>query len=289
MLTITPPLQRTPQRIVSLVPSLTEALFAFGLEPCVVGITDYCVEPQPQVQTKVRIGGTKNPDVEAILQRAPDLVVANVEENRREDIELLQSRGVSVFICFPQTVAEAMATLRALAQATGAETQAQPVLTRINSAYAHTIAVTKGRPKVRVFCPIWKHQWMTINQDTFIHDILGVCGGANIFAERERRFPLAADLGGHAEWQGARLTGRDRRYPRVTLDEMARLRPEVILLPDEPYCFSEADRADFLALSQVPAVYNGRIHIIDGKIVCWYWSRMDESLEALRQLLRPEG
>jgi ABC-type Fe3+-hydroxamate transport system substrate-binding protein len=99
-----------------------------------VGITDYCVEPQPQVRTKVRIEGTKNPDVEAILQLAPDLVVANVEENRREDIEFLQSRGISVFICFPQMVVEPMLTLRALAQATRAEAQALPVLARINSA-----------------------------------------------------------------------------------------------------------------------------------------------------------
>jgi ABC-type Fe3+-hydroxamate transport system substrate-binding protein len=289
MLTITPPLQRTPQRIVSLVPSLTEALFAFGLEQHIVGITDYCVEPQPQVRTKVSIGGTKNPDLETILQLAPDLVVANVEENRREDIEFLQSQGISVFICFPQTVVEAMVTLRALAQATRAEAQASPVLARINSAYEETKALTTGRRRVRVFCPIWKHPWMTINQDTFIHDMLEICGGTNVFAERERRFPLAADLGQQPEWEVTRVTGRDRRYPRVSLDEMAGLLPEVILLPDEPYRFSDADRADFAGFPRVPAVHNSRIHVIDGKIVCWYWSRMDESLETLRQLLRLEG
>jgi ABC-type Fe3+-hydroxamate transport system substrate-binding protein len=77
-----------------------------------------------------------------------------------------------VFICFPQTVAEATATLRALAQATGAETQARPIMARIDSAYEHTIAITQGRRKVRVFCPIWKHPWMIINQHTFIHDML---------------------------------------------------------------------------------------------------------------------
>jgi ABC-type Fe3+-hydroxamate transport system substrate-binding protein len=289
MLTITPPLHRTPQRIVSLVPSLTEALFAFGLEQHIVGITAYCVEPQPQVRTKVSIGGTKNPDLETILQLAPDLVVANVEENRREDIEFLQSQGISVFICFPQTVVEAMVTLRALAQATRAEAQASPVLARINSAYEETKALTTGRRRVRVFCPIWKHPWMTINQDTFIHDMLEICGGTNVFAERERRFPLAADLGQQPEWEVTRVTGRDRRYPRVSLDEMAGLLPEVILLPDEPYRFSDADRADFAGFPRVPAVHNSRIHVIDGKIVCWYWSRMDESLETLRQLLRLEG
>jgi ABC-type Fe3+-hydroxamate transport system substrate-binding protein len=288
MLTVTPPLPRTPQRIVSLVPSLTEALFAFGLGRHIVGITDYCVEPQPQVLSRVTIGGTKNPDVEAIVRLAPDLVVANVEENRREDVEFLQAREISVFVCFPQTVANALVSLRTLAQVTGVESQASPILARIEATYEETRALTARRRKVRFFCPIWKHPWMTINGETFIHDMLETCGGANIFTERERRFPLAADLGQRSEWEAARVEGRDRRYPRVTLDEMARLKPEVIVLPDEPYRFTEADRADFEAYAQVPAVRDGRIYLVEGKTVCWYWSRMDESLRILRELLVPE-
>jgi ABC-type Fe3+-hydroxamate transport system substrate-binding protein len=289
MMTITPQLRRTPQRVVSLVPSLTEALFAFGLGDQIVGITDYCVEPQPQVRTKASIGGTKNPDVEAILRLAPDLVVANVEENRKEDVEYLQAHGISAFICFPQTVVEAMATLRALAQTIGGDAQALSGLARIEAVYEETKAITAGRRRIRVFCPIWKHPWMTINRDTFIHDMLETCGGVNVFAERERRFPLAADLGQQPAWEATRIAGRDRRYPRVSLDEMAALMPEVILLPDEPYRFSEADHADFAGFPQVPAVRDGRIHVIDGKMVCWYWSRLDKSLQALRQLLRLEG
>jgi ABC-type Fe3+-hydroxamate transport system substrate-binding protein len=285
MLTITPPLQRTPQRIVCLVPSLTEALFAFGLGDFIVGITDYCVEPQSQVRTKATIGGTKNPDVDAILRLTPDLVVANVEENRREDVERLQMRGVPVFICFPRTVIEAIATLRTLAQITGALPQASPVLARIEAAYEETKALSMERRKVRVFCPIWKHPWMTINHETFIHDMIETCGGSNIFAGRERRFPLAADLGQQAEWKATRVTGRDRRYPRVSLDEVAGLLPEVILLPDEPYRFSDADRVEFAGFPWVPAVRDGRIHAVDGKLVCWYWSRLDESLRVLRGLL----
>jgi ABC-type Fe3+-hydroxamate transport system substrate-binding protein len=289
MLAVTPALQQSPQRIVSLVPSLTEALFAFGLGSRIVGVTDYCVEPQPEVRSKPTIGGTKNPDMQAILRLAPDLVVANVEENRREDAECLQARGIPVFVCFPQTVVEALVTLRALAQATEVEAQAAPVLERIETAHEETKAFTAGRQKVRVFCPIWKDPWMTINRDTFVHDMLETCGGANIFAERERRFPLAADLGQRSAWERGRVVGRDRRYPRVTLDEMAGRRPEVILLPDEPYRFTEADRADFAGLVEVPAVREQRIYIIDGKTVCWYWSRLDESLRFLRRVLSPKG
>lgn len=126
---------------------------------------------------------------------------------------------------------------------------------------------------------------MTISRGTFIHDMIETCGGTNVFANRERRFPLAADLGQQAERQDRRGTGRDRRYPRVTLDEVAGLMPEVILLPDEPYRFSDADRAEFAAYPWVPAVRDGRVHLIDGKHVCWYWSRLDESLCVLSRLL----
>ena len=286
MLGVTPRLQRMPQRIVSLVPSLTEVLFAFGLGARLVGVTDYCTEPQPEVRSKPTVGGTKNPDIEAILQLKPDLVVANVEENRRQDVESLQSRGISVFVCFPRTVGEALMTLRALAQATGAESQAAPVSERLGVAYGEILRLAAPRRKVRVFCPIWKDPWMTINRDTFIHDVLETCGGANVFAERERRFPLAADLGERPGWDSSRVGGRDRRYPRVTLEEMTALSPEVILLPSEPYRFSAADRDDLARLDRVPAVRDGRIFLVDGKDVCWYWSRMDESLRAMHELFQ---
>jgi len=289
MLALLPPLSQPPRRIVSLVPSLTEALFAFGLGDRVVGVTDYCLEPQPAVRSKPTIGGTKNPDVQAILRLAPDLVVANVEENRREDVTFLQAQGTPVFICFPQTVSDAIATLRALAQVIGAEAPALPLIARIETAYQETKSLTNGRQPVRLFCPIWKNPWMTINRHTFIHDMLATCGGTNIFAERERRFPLAADLGQSPPSDPARMEGRDRRYPRVTLEEMANLRPEVIVLPDEPYPFTEADKADFSRFSHVPAVRVGRIYVVDGKMVCWYWSRMDESLRALQGLLLNGG
>jgi ABC-type Fe3+-hydroxamate transport system substrate-binding protein len=288
MLGVTPPLTHTPRRIVSLVPSLTEVLFAIGLGPHIVGLTEYCVEPQPAVRVKPTIGGTKNPDVQAILDLAPDLVVANVEENRRPDVEALQARGIPVFVSFPRTVVDAIGTLRTLAQITGAEAQAMPILTHLEATYHGVKALAARHGPRRVFCPIWKDPWMTINRDTFVHDMLATCGGANIFAERQRRYPLAADLGQGSAWDPAHGEGRDRRYPRVTLHEMAALQPEVIVLPDEPYRFTAADQADFAMFSQVPAVRHGRVHVVDGKLVCWYWSRMDEGLRILSELLIAE-
>ena len=142
-----PTLHRTPQRIVSLVPSLTEALFAFGLEDSIVGMTDYCTEPPLLVRSKPAMGGTKNPDVQAILHLVPDLVVANVEENRREDVESLQAQGVPVFVCFPRTVIEAIRTVRAFAQVTDAESQASPVLARTRAASTKRLQVHRGTPQ----------------------------------------------------------------------------------------------------------------------------------------------
>lgn len=285
MVVIDPPLLRTPHRMVSLVPSLTEALCAFGLGDGIVGVTEYCVEPEPFVRSKPTIGGTKNPDVQAIVRLAPDLVIANVEENRQADVQCLQTHGIPVFVSFPKTVSAALITLRTLAEVTGASDAARPIVARIEIAYQETMAMTAGRRPVRVFCPIWKHPWMTINEDTFIHDMLATCGGANVFAGRERRFPLAADLGQSPPWEKARVEGRDRRYPRVTLEEMAGQMPEVVVLPDEPYRFSEADKADFLRFPEIPAVRDGRLYVVDGKLVSWYWSRIDESLRALRALI----
>jgi ABC-type Fe3+-hydroxamate transport system substrate-binding protein len=282
---VIPPLIRTPSRIISLVPSLTEALFAFGLGDRIVGLTEYCAEPQPDVRSKPTIGGTKNPNLQAMLGLAPDLVVANVEENRKVDVEALQAHGIAVFVCFPQTVADALMTLRALARVTAAEEQAHPILVRIEEAFHETKSLTAGRRPVRVFCPIWKDPWMTINQQTFIHDMLATCGGENVFAERQRRFPLAADLGQSSASDTVRAEGRDRRYPRVTLEEMAGLKPEVIVLPDEPYRFAEADVNELREFRDVPAVRAGRIHLVDGKMICWYWSRLDEGLRLLRHLL----
>jgi ABC-type Fe3+-hydroxamate transport system substrate-binding protein len=280
-------LARAPQRIVSLVPSLTEVLFAFGCGDQVVGITDHCTEPAAEVVHKVRIGGTKNPDVPAILEMQPQLVLAVAEENRRRDVEQLEAADIPVYVFEPDTVRAGIDLLWRVAELLDCRHAVGPSVEAIEAAYTKTKAQAAGRAPVRVFCPIWKDPYMTIGEGTYINDMLRVCGGENIFAHRQRRFPLAADLGLEPERSGDRDAGRDRRYPRVTLEEMAALQPEVILLPDEPYAFSEADLDDFRPFAEVPAMRQGRIHLIDGKIVSWYGPRIGESLQALSELLAP--
>lgn len=273
-----------PQRLLALVPSLTETLFAFGYGPQVVGVTTYCTEPAVEVATKPRLGGTKNPDLAAILALQPDLVLAVAEENRQQDVEALTQARIPVYVFDPRTVRDGIDLLWRLAELLGCQGQVTPQIQAIELAYAETLALVAQRPRVRVFCPIWKDPYMTINADTYLHDMLRICGGDNIFAPRQRRFPLRADLGHAPEATGARYEARDRRYPRVTLAEMAALQPDVVLLPDEPYVFRHNDLADFAPFTAVPAVQHGRIHLIDGKLVTWYGPRIGASLRIVRDL-----
>jgi ABC-type Fe3+-hydroxamate transport system substrate-binding protein len=274
-----------PQRLVSLVPSLTEMLFSFGCGARVVGITDYCTEPAAGVVGKTTIGGTKNPDIATILALQPHLVLAVVEENQRQDVEQLAAAGVPVYVFEPRTVRDGIDLLWRVADLLECRPDVATQIQAIEQDYAETLALVASRQRVRVFCPIWKDPYMTINAETYVHDTLRVCGGDNIFAHRQRHFPLAADLGRRPEATGERYEERDRRYPRITLTEMAALVPEVILLPDEPYAFSAADIADFAPFPEVPAVRDGRIYRIDGKMVSWYGPRIGHSLRTLRDLL----
>jgi len=277
------------RRLVSLVPSLTEVLCHFGWGPQLVGITDYCTEPAAEVRQKTTVGGTKNPSLPTVLALQPDLVFAVAEENRRQDVAQLEAAGVPVYVFAPTTVRHGIDVLWSMATLLDCRTAVATHIETIEHIYTETLALAATRPRVRVFCPIWKDPYMTISDGTYIHDMLRVCGGDNIFAQRRRRFPLAADLGQHTERAGDRYAAYDRRYPRLALAEMAVLQPEVIVLPDEPYAFGAADVADFLPFATVPAVRDRRIYCLDGKIVSWYGTRIGQSLKQLRALFSLEA
>ncbi len=150
-------------------------------------------------------------------------------------------------------------------------------------------AAAERRP-VRYFCPIWYNKdetglpwWMTFNQKTYCHDLLHLLGGQNVFAQRERRFPLLADLGlapANPETQA------DNRYPRVGAEEICLARPDVILLPSEPYPFNLDDVDQFKKLlGETPAVQNESIYLLDGTLITWQGTRLAQSLRELPALL----
>jgi ABC-type Fe3+-hydroxamate transport system substrate-binding protein len=254
-----PPPGRPPERIVCLVPSLTESLFSLGLGGRVVGVTDYCVHPPAALAGMPRVGGTKTPDLDAIAALAPDLVIANREENRRRDVERLRAAGIPVWVTYPRTVREGARLLASMA-ALGASPEA---VARVVEPVQRAVAAAeeaRGGGGPRVFCPIWRRPWMAVGGDTYAHDLITLCGGVNVF-------------GGSSQ----------RRYPRVREEEILAAAPELILLPDEPYAFGPQDAADLRAWP-VPAARSGRIHLIDGTLVSWYGARISRAIATLRSL-----
>jgi ABC-type hemin transport system substrate-binding protein len=251
-----------PRRVVSLVPSLTEMLFALEAGDLVVGITRYCTEPPAAVADLPKVGGTKNPDLTAIQGLGPDLVLMNAEENRREDFEALRAAGLPVLVTEPKTVAAGVALMARLGALTGHAARGRALAATAAAAVdAVTAARARARP-VRYFCPIWRRPWMTFNDDTYAHDLLHLAGGVNVAGERAERYPV------------------------VTLEEIAARAPEVVLLPDEPYAFSRRDLPHLAPLAGTPALSRGRVHFVDGKALTWYGPRIGAGLAAFAALLR---
>lgn len=193
-------------RVVSLVPSLTESV-AVAAPGLLVGATDWCSHPPTLEVTRVR--GTKNPRVDQVIALAPDLVLANAEENRAEDLAALRSAGVAVWVTFPRTVPEAVASLERMLAACGLDRPSW-------LATADTVWASPWEgPRRRAVVPIWRRPWMAVGSGTFTGDLLSRLGVDNVLAD-------------HAE-----------RYPRVDLADLPPY--DVVVLPDEPYAFSPTD------------------------------------------------
>lgn len=255
---------KTPARVVSLVPSDTYSMIALGARDRLVGVTTYC--DAPGVAT---VGGTKNASVENILELQPDLVIANQEENTRPVLEALANQRITVLVSLPRRVAEGVAHLARLARVLGVDGKPEVRdLLRRGMAIGEPAAATR-----RGFVPIWMDPVMTINADTFGSDVLAHAGVANTFSDRLRLYPLAADLG---KGEAIEATGRDVRYPRVTLDEVAKRGAELIVLTDEPYEFGAADEATLQA-----ALPGARVVRVSGKDLFWYGAWTIDALPKL--------
>jgi ABC-type Fe3+-hydroxamate transport system substrate-binding protein len=158
-------------RVVSLVPSLTEWLVLAGVGERLVGVTDWCVEPAGALDGVTRVRGTKNPDLAAVRELEPDLVVANAEENRKLDVQRLEAGGLAVFVTMPTTVAGAVAELRDLAAAVGDAYRRRPAR------------------RVRYACAVWRDPWLWLGRRTYAADLLGLAGGEPVLDDPATRYP----------------------------------------------------------------------------------------------------
>jgi ABC-type Fe3+-hydroxamate transport system substrate-binding protein len=285
-----------PMRIVSLVPSDTFSVAALGCGARLVGRTDYCELPEDVARRVPAVGGTKNPRLDDICDLAPDLVLANQEENARPSLEGLARRGIRVFVAFPKRVSQGLAHLARLARIldVASEDSARGLVESGYQALRRAEAARAVRLPLPTFCPIWMDPLMTIHADTFVSDMLDMCGAENVFADRRRRYPLAADLGhfgggapknNNNEGSSAEAQGdRDTRYPRITLEEVVARAPALVLLPDEPHAFTDADAAVFRSLP-IPAAQRGTIVPVSGKDLTWYGARSVDALPRCRALV----
>lgn len=276
-------LKHSPQQVVSLVPSVTETLIAFGLSDRIVGVTDFCPSDVEGSMEPVRLGGTKSPDVEGIIRLKPDLVIVNQEENTPDAVQALEEANILIWLTFPKSVNEAIEDLWAITRIFHQERHLAPRIEILERSLEWTRLAVCEYPLRRYFCPIWVGEdldwWMTFNQNTYAGDILTSCGGENVFADRERRYPLEADLGLQP---AVEVTEQDTRYPRVTPAEVIAAKPDIIFLPSEPHAFDSKDAEKLSTLlADTPAVKAKEIHFIDGRLFSWHGIHIAEALRVL--------
>ena len=283
------PISAPVDRIVSLVPAMTESLIDVNLGDKIVAVTDICVHPEYNLNSTPRVGKPAAPEVEQIIALGPGVVFASQEENRREDIDALVAAGIPVWTILPKTV-EAVFNLLWDVMSVFDETAMVPRIRLIEYTHDWVRGVSKNKETPdKVFVPLWLDPLITFNGDTYAHDLLHICGVQNVFAGREGKSSTEVELNkypGIAD-SDLRVSGIDKRYLQVTLEEVAASQPDVILFPTEPYKFTEADIPFFAALD-VPAAHNGRISLVDGTLLLWYGTRISYALRDLPPLLYPD-
>lgn len=228
-----------PERIISLVPSITELLFSLGLNEEVVGITKFCVHPKEWFQFKVRIGGTKNLNIEKIKSLQPTLIIANKEENVKEQVEGL-AKDFNVLLTDVNNYEEALQMIEQVGNAVGKGFEAKELISEIKNHFLQLKPVYK---KTATYL-IWQNPYMAVGGDTFISDMMRRAGFENVFENRDR-------------------------YPEISLEEIRKLNPKFVLLSSEPYPFKQK-HADELR-QQLP---DSKIILVDGEMFSWYGSRM---------------
>jgi ABC-type Fe3+-hydroxamate transport system substrate-binding protein len=247
------PLARPVRRVVSLVPSLTEAVAATVPE-VLVGVTDWCTHPAQLDLPRVR--GTKNPDLRAVAALRPDLVLANREENRELDVARLRAAGIAVWVTVIESLDQALNSLRRLlTEALGAGEPAWLVAAR------RSWAEPVGEPGARVVVPVWRDPWMVVGSRTFTGDLLARLGLRHVFGTHPGR------------------------YPHVELAEILAARPDLVVLPDEPYRFSATDGPESFGPTPVA--------LVEGRLLTWYGpslvSARHDLLDQLAGALPPQA
>ena len=238
-----------PERIISLVPSLTELLYDLGMGQRVVGITKFCIHPQSWFKEKTRVGGTKILRHSIIDSLNPDLIIANKEENTREDVELL-GKKYPVWVSNVNTLEDALVMIRQLGVITTKKQEAEKLALQIDAAFAEL----QPGPELRTVYLIWRKPYMAAGHDTFINDMMQRCGFQNVIAQD--------------------------RYPELKEQDLLHSDPELVLFSSEPYPFKEHHMEQLQKL-----LPHTRMQLINGEPFSWYGSRLLQSVPYFKKLL----
>lgn len=241
-------------RIVSLVPSLTELICDLGLAGCLVGRTGFCVHPRETLRQVPKVGGTKDVKLDVIRRLAPTHVIADIDENRRDAVEAMMEFVPHVVVVHPRTVVDNLALYALLGGVFGRDDEAARLAVDFGVAYEELAAIAARRPREAVLYPIWRDPWMTVRRDTYIAAMLGAAGWDTLPEQAAMRFPEFA-------WDAPWMAGVER-----------------VLLPSEPYAFTDQHLAEVGLLAQRPVTR------IDGEMVSWYGSRAIAGLRYLAAL-----
>jgi ABC-type Fe3+-hydroxamate transport system substrate-binding protein len=243
-------------RIVSLVPSLTELICDLGLGDCLVGRTGFCVHPRETLRRVPKVGGTKDVKLDVVRQLAPTHVIADIDENRREAVESIMEFVPQVVVVHPQTVADNLGLYALLGGIFDRAAEAAYLVAEFTAARRELAALAATLPREAVLYPIWREPWMTVRRDTYIAAMLSAAGWDTLPEQAAARFPQFA-------WDAPWLAGISR-----------------VLLPSEPYAFTDQHLAEVGLLAQRPVTR------IDGEMVSWYGSRAIAGLRYLAELRR---
>jgi ABC-type Fe3+-hydroxamate transport system substrate-binding protein len=250
--------ERPAQRVVSLVPSLTESVAATR-PGALVGATQWCTHP-PDLDVP-RVRGTKNPDVAAIVALQPDIVLANQEENRKLDVERLRDAGIPVWVTVIRSVDEALASMRRMFT----EALGWPVPGWLDEA-DRTWSAPQEQARKRAAICVWRDPWMVVGGDTFTSDLADRLGLDNVFAGNVFADALGSNVGAKAD-----------RYPHVEVADILAMGPDVVILPDEPYEFSMTDG---------PEAFSGmNVALVAGRDLTWYGPSLVEARPRLTRAI----
>ena len=258
------PIPTPPKRIIGLAPNLTEILYALGLGDRVVGVTDHCNYP-PEVSLKPKVGSYIHLNVEKIVSLSPDLVIGTVDGNERYILDLLEQAHIKVFFVNPRDVRQAIETIFTVGLVCGLPERAQQVSGQLTTRVNRVVELTNARERPLVFLQINIQPIMTVNRNTVHNDLIHLAGGENMAADE----PI--------------------NYPRISLEEVIRRKPEVILISSmEREGRFEKARQDWLQWTSIPAVQKGRVHLIDSDLIDRPSPRVVDGLEIMAKLLHPE-